>query len=107
MKAVARSKMLIALALSLTTCDVWGGRDNPSDPGARNYQGYASVASIDEFALCYPANGGMQSGPKVVVTKVVGATAYQSRFAASQDVLANSALIDSVCCKIYISNLDI
>ena len=94
---------LVISTLLLVTCEVWGSRDNPVDDGATNYEGVPTVASIAEFALLSPADGGTLSGTTVTVTKVQGAKAYEARIAATASALDTSASLDSTSNSIDIS----
>ncbi|MDA8409679.1 MAG: chitobiase/beta-hexosaminidase C-terminal domain-containing protein, partial [Treponema sp.] len=81
--------------LILATCEVWGPKDNPIDPKAANYQGFATVTSPDSIATAIPADGGSLTGLTVTATKVIGATAYQARFGTSVAALAAATAVDS------------
>lgn len=88
-------RTLILVALLASTCTFWGERDNPTDSLAANYDGVPTVGTTSEFKAVSPADGGQLSGTKVVVTKVLGATAYGVIVAASSAGLETAKTIVS------------
>ncbi|MFA6505560.1 MAG: chitobiase/beta-hexosaminidase C-terminal domain-containing protein, partial [Treponemataceae bacterium] len=81
--------------LTLTTCsELWGVMDDPSDPDSPSYQGYPTVGSVNDLAVVSPSSGGTLTGTKHTVTKVLGATAYAVRIAASEANLGVSNLYE-------------
>ena len=95
MKRIAMFFPLLLSTLLLPTCEVWGPKDNPIDPKAANYQGFATVTSPYSIATAIPADGGTLTGLTVTATKVIGVTAYQARFATSAPALAAATAVDS------------
>ena len=86
------SLLLVACAFILSACEVLWPRDNPADPGAKNYAGYDTVTSPDEIAAMSPASGGTLTGTTLSVTKVIGATTYELRIASSAAALDSAPL---------------
>jgi hypothetical protein len=87
---------LVLAATLLASCNsdsLWGSRDNPVDPSAGNYQGYATVSSSADIRGESPTDGG-NLRDILLISKVEGATAYELKIAASAAALDSSPLFD-------------
>ncbi len=101
-KRVSFAAILMLAALGIFSCKgVWGDFDNPADPDSDSYQGYLTVADVDDVEVVSPKAGGSLSGAEVKVTAVLGATAYQIRLAENAADLESSALYT----KTYTANV--
>ncbi|MEI6873752.1 MAG: chitobiase/beta-hexosaminidase C-terminal domain-containing protein, partial [Spirochaetota bacterium] len=76
----------------LSTCEVWGPLDNPTDPKSRNYPGYDTIPNVDDIVATIPPDKGTLSGAFLSATKIVGATAYELRIATSVTALDSAPL---------------
>ena len=96
MKHAAQIAIIGSLAIfSIFTCDIWGPRDNPTDPNGTKYQGYETVSDVNSLLPASPTDGGKLSGQTVTVSKVAGAIAYQVRFATNEAGLTSATPIYS------------
>jgi len=76
----------VFLSLLFSSCtEIWGELDNPADPAATSYQGYETIKDPDAIAPVRTDTGIVVYVPKLVATKVAGATAYQFRIAVASD----------------------
>jgi len=64
---------------------MWGSLNDPADPKSDNYQGYETIEDPDKIAPVETDIGIVTYVPKLVATKVAGATAYQFRISSSAD----------------------
>jgi len=98
MKIARRLNRIIGLfiiTITFSSChDIWGALDNPADPDSSAYQGYETVANLDELAIVSPTAGSTLAGTNLVVTPVVGATAYAVRIAATETALGETNLYE-------------
>ena len=84
----------IAIVTILASCSIFWPENNPVDPSASNYQGYATVAKSDEIQLLSPSSGNSLTGTSISINPVVGATSYELKLALSNDELDSSPLFD-------------
>jgi photosystem II stability/assembly factor-like uncharacterized protein len=96
-------KPLLAFALLaaiLCSCDgtLWGPRANPADPGAGNNPGYTFVHSSGEISAASPADGDVMYDGILVMSAVVGATAYHLKIASSIEALDSSPIYNDPAC---------
>jgi len=90
-----KSFLLALILVSLSSCtEMWGSRDDPADPKSDNYQGYETIKDPDAIAPVETHSGIVAYVPKLLATKVDGATAYQFRVSATSD--PESYLYESV-----------
>ena len=81
-----KSFLLALILVSLGSCsEMWGSLDDPADPKSDNYQGYETIDDPDAIAPVETNFGIVAYVPKLVATKVDGATAYQFRVSATSN----------------------
>ena len=75
--AAALAVLVVALFSSVFhACDLWTGLDNPLDPSASSYQGYPTVASVDEITALALSTDGVAFPPTLRGSAVLGADSY-------------------------------
>jgi uncharacterized repeat protein (TIGR02543 family) len=76
-KAAACVAGILACAIMLSSCDLFP-RNDPTDPGGANYQGYDQVQNMDDIKTFTPAAGvTIYAEPSLfIVSDVIGADAY-------------------------------
>jgi photosystem II stability/assembly factor-like uncharacterized protein len=88
------------LAAVLCACDgtPWGPRANPADPGAGNNPGYTFVYGSGEISGASPADGEVMYDGILVMSAVLGATAYHLKIASSAEELDSNPIYDDQAC---------